>query len=335
MKPDMKSDLKPVMKPVMKPVLRPGRPLIFICLTLVLLLLLCGCSHFEESVFRLELSAARNMAHMAQKSVLVEGKTVSYIERSGPGETMVFVHGFGANKENWLGFVRHIPESFRVIALDLPGHGESALDFEGPFDVESMERRLSEALDCMGVKRFHIAGNSMGGLVSLLYVNNHPERVISLGLFDSAGIVTPVKNDFFKALDQGKNPLIVSTRQGYDSLLKFCFETEPFLPWPARNVMARQHIARSEHYLGMWNTLFSDMDDTPVRQAVSGLKLPVLVVWGDRDRILDISCARVFVSLIPNGTLAIIENCGHVPMVEKPGETARNYMAFVNAIKHR
>ncbi len=312
--------------------MKPVKSLLFICLMPVALLL-CGCSHFEESVFRLELSAARTMARMAQKSVLVEGKTVSYIERRGQGETMVFVHGFGASKENWLGFVRHIPESFRVIALDLPGHGESALDFEGPYDVVSMERRLSVALDRMGVKRFHLAGNSMGGLVSILHASNHPERVISLGLFDSAGIVTPIKNDFFKALDQGRNPLIVTTRQGYEALLNFCFETEPFLPWPARKVMACQHMARSEHYLGMWNTLFSDMDDTPVRRAASGLKMPVLVVWGDRDRILDISCARVFISLIPNGTLAIIENCGHVPMVEKPEKTARAYMAFVSGIK--
>ncbi len=311
------------------------RHLILTFLILVPMQILCGCSHFEESVFRLGLSLERSRSNMELKSVLVEGETIAYLERKGRGETMILVHGFGASKENWLRFVRDIPETFRVIALDLPGHGESSLCFKGIYDVFSMERRLALALDEifneMEVERFHLAGNSMGGLVSLLYVENHPGRVISLGLFDSAGIVLPIKNDFLKALDQGKNPLIVSSRKEYDELLDLCFETEPFLPWPARNVMARQHIARNAHYLKMWHALFSDMDDTPVRRALPDLKVPVLILWGDRDRILDISCARVFMSLIPDGTMEIIENCGHVPMVEKPGETARKYLAFITS----
>ena len=59
------------------------------------------------------------------------------------------------------------------------------------------------------------------------------------------------------------------------------------------------------------------------------------MLWGDRDRVLDISAARVFQSIIPNATLTVIENCGHVPMVEKPEETASAYMEFVRALRSK
>jgi pimeloyl-ACP methyl ester carboxylesterase len=304
-------------------------------LILVALLLCTGCSIIEEPVFRFGLSMERCKSQMEKKSVMVEGQTLYYLERDGDGEVMVFLHGFSADKENWLRFTRYIPESYRVIAVDLPGHGESSFDFEGPYDVYSMERRLSAALQKLGLTRFHLVGNSMGGFVSLFYSRNHPEQIISLGLFDSAGIMTSVKSDFFKALEQGRNPLIVSTRKDYDRLLALCFEREPYLPWPARNVMARRQMDRTEHNRKMWKDLFMALDDTPVRDELSKIELPVLVIWGDRDRVLDISCARVFKSMIPNATLEVIENCGHVPMVEKPEETALSYMAFVRALQSK
>ncbi|MBI9087390.1 MAG: alpha/beta fold hydrolase [Desulfobacterales bacterium] len=255
----------------------------FIFLILVAMLLCTGCSIVEEPAFRFGLSMERSKSRMALKSVMVEGQTLCYLERDGDGDVMVFIHGFAANKENWLRFTRYIPKSFRVIAVDLPGHGESSLDFEGPYDVESMERRLALAIQKLGVTRFHLVGNSMGGLVSLIYSRNHPEQIISLGLFDSAGVVTSVKSDFFKALEQGQNPLIVSTRKDYDNLLALCFEKEPYLPWPARNVLARRHRDRTEHNRKMWKDLFLEVDDTPVRNELSKLEPPVLVLWGDRD----------------------------------------------------
>ncbi len=315
----------------MKPNLR------FRFLILVALLLCSGCSIIEEPAFKFGLSMERSKSRMELKSVMVEGQTLCYLERDGDGDgdVMVFLHGFAANKENWLRFTRYIPNSFRVIAVDLPGHGESSLEFERPYDVGSMERRLSVAVRKLGLTRFHLVGNSMGGLVSLLYSRNHPEQIISLGLFDSAGVVTSVKSDFFKALEQGRNPLIVSTRKDYDNLLALCFEKEPYLPWPARNVMARRQRDRTEHNSRMWKDLFLDLNDTPVRDKLSKLELPVLVLWGDRDRVLDISGAMVLKSMIPNATLKVIENCGHVPMVEKPKETALSYMAFVRALQSK
>ncbi|MCP4117581.1 MAG: alpha/beta fold hydrolase [Desulfobacteraceae bacterium] len=301
-------------------------------LILVSLLFCTGCSIVEEPAFRFGLSMERSKSRMEKKSVMVEGRTLCYLEREGVGDVMVFLHGFGANKDNWLRFARYIPESYRVIAVDLPGHGESSLDFPGAYDVFSMERRLASAVDKLGLTRFHLAGNSMGGLVSLVYSQNRPEQILSLGLFDSAGVLTSVKSDFFKALDQGRNPLIVSTRKEYDDLLALCFEEEPFLPWPARNVLARRHMERNEHNRKMWKDLFSDTDDTPVRKELPKLTPPVLVIWGDRDRVLDVSGAMVFKTMIPDATLKIIENCGHVPMVEKPEETALIYMAFMRGL---
>jgi len=302
-------------------------------LILLPLLFFTGCTVVEKSLFDFGLSMERKKSAMELKSVMVEGKSLSYLERKGDGEAMVFLHGFGADKENWLRFTRYIPKSFRVIAFDLPGHGESSLDFEGPYDVYSMEQRLSRAFKQIGLTRFHLAGNSMGGLVSLIYSLNHPEEVISLGLFDSAGIMTPVKSKLMKELDQGRNPLIITSPKGYDDLLALCFEQMPSFPWPARNVMARQYMERGEHNKKMWNDLFGKLDDTPVRDELVKLDLPVLVLWGEQDRVLDISCAMVFKSLISNAHLNIIKNCGHVPMVEKPGETSRIYISFVQGQK--
>ena len=305
----------------------------FLFLILFSLLFFTGCTVVEKSLFDFGLSMERKKSAMEPQSVIVEGKSLSYLERKGDGETMVLLHGFGADKENWLRFTRYIPKSFRVIAFDLPGHGESSLDFEGPYDIFSMEKRLSLAFQQIGLTRFHLAGNSMGGLVSIIYSLNHPEDVLSLGLFDSAGISTPVKSDLMEDLGQGGNPLIITSLKGYDDLLALCFEKMPFFPWPARNVMARQYMERGEHNKKMWNDLFGAFDDTQVRDELVKLDLPVLVLWGDKDRVLDISCAMVFKSLIPNAQLNIIKNCGHVPMVEYPEQTAGIYISFVQGQK--
>lgn len=291
---------------------------------------LMGCSSVQEPFYRFGLAIERSRSDMDVKEVEVEEHTLSYLERDGSGETIVLLHGFAADKENWLRFVRHIPDRYRIIALDLPGHGESTRDFKTHYDSYSMARRFAKAAEKIGLERFHLAGNSMGGLVSILYSSDHPEKVISLGLFDSAGVLGPDKSDFFKSLDKGENPLVVTSREGFANLLELCFNKQPFLPWPARSVMAERYISRSDFNRKMWEDLFSIRDDTPVRNILPGLHMPVLILWGDNDRILDVSSTAVFRSYLPDARTALVKGCGHVPMVERPEETALKYSAFIN-----
>lgn len=96
-----------------------------------LTLLLTGCAGMRQGLYERALAHERAKAGLSLKTLMVNEKSISILERAGEpaAPAMVLVHGFGANKENWLLFARYLPETWRVVAVDLPGHGDSIKDF--------------------------------------------------------------------------------------------------------------------------------------------------------------------------------------------------------------
>src|SRR5690606_29500095 len=127
-------------------------------------------------------------AGLSHEQLSVHNLNIHYY-RGGPasGETLILLHGFAADKDNWLRFSRHLTQDYRVIAVDLPGFGESDLP-PGSYDVGTQAERLANILDALGIRQAHVLGNSMGGHIAALFAARYPDRVHSLALFDNAGI---------------------------------------------------------------------------------------------------------------------------------------------------
>ena len=161
-------------------------PPVQLALFLVGLFGLGGCVTQHNALYQFGVALERGLARVGATSIDVNGETFAYLERKGEGEVIVLLHGFAANKDNWVRFVRHLPRSYPVLIFDLPGHGDSSFDPQKSYDAFALTERIAVAFEQLGLKRFHLAGNSLGGWVATLYAIDHPEKMLTLGLFESS-----------------------------------------------------------------------------------------------------------------------------------------------------
>ena len=269
-------------------------------------------------------------AGLSHERIEVANLSIHYY-RGGPpdGETLLMIHGFGADKDNWLRFARHLTERYQVIALDLPGFGDSSKP-NASYDVGTQAERLASFVQALKIDRLHLIGNSMGGHIAALYAARYPQRVSSLALFDNAGVNAPQKSELIQRLERGvANPLVVKTAQDYDRLLEFVFVEPPVLPSPVKDYMAQRAIANSAHYQQIFAQLVERY--IPLEPELPKIQVPTLLLWGDRDRVLDVSSIEVMRPLLLQPSVVIMQDCGHAPMIERPEETAEHYQAFLQS----
>ncbi|RRV21230.1 alpha/beta fold hydrolase [Pseudomonas sp. o96-267] len=305
-------------------------------LLFVLLLLLSGSAATLYFVPATQLASLRLIEQyrsgLSHEQLAVHNLNIHYY-RGGPasGETLVLLHGFAADKDNWLRFSRHLTQDYRVIAPDLPGFGDSDLP-PGSYDVGTQAERLADILDELGVQQAHVLGNSMGGQIAALFAARHPERVRSLALFANAGIDSPNKSELYQLLTSGSpNPLVVKQPQDFDKLLHFVFVEPPYLPESLKRYLGERAMAKATHY----DQVFKQLVERPVPLApeLPKIQAPTLLLWGRQDRVLDVSSIEVMQPLLNKPNVVIMDNVGHAPMLERPEEGALIYRGFLEGLK--
>ncbi|BAN49507.1 alpha/beta fold hydrolase [Metapseudomonas resinovorans] len=271
----------------------------------------------------------RQLAGLSERQVTLGDLSIHYYE-GGPnkGETIVMVHGFGASKDNWLRFARHFTERYHVIALDLPGFGDSDRP-AGSYDVGTQAERLESFIKALELGRVHLVGNSMGGHIAALFASRYPRQVRSLALFDNGGVTAPNKSEMFRLIESGQpNPLVARNAEEFQRMLEFVFVEPPPLPASVKAYLAEQSMANEAHY----DEVFRQLRERyiPLEPELPRITAPTLLLWGDRDRVLDVSSIEVMKPLLKHPSVVIMKDCGHAPMIERPEETARHYQAFLD-----
>jgi len=266
---------------------------------------------------------------VTHKIVQVDGETWHYLEGGEENaETIVLIHGFGADKDNWMRFAAHLVQDYRVIAPDLPGWGESARHADWDYRLPEQVARLKMFTDALGLPPFHLAGNSMGGHTTALFGAAYPQNVLTLGLFNAAGVTAPKPSERILAAREGKNLLVIDSVADYDRLIAFASYEPPFIPPPAKRYMAKRALEHREFNDHIFWQLTGDYR-TPLEPKLPLIQTPALVLWGDTDRLIDVSSTQVFARLLPNNEVVIMEKTGHLPMVERPAEAAEIYQEFI------
>jgi len=272
------------------------------------------------------ISMERISAGLTQKSITVDDHKIVYLE-GGSGETLLLIHGFGGDKDNWTRFAKHLTSEYHVVIPDLPGFGESSRLKESSYDIKSQVRRVDALALKLGLDKFHIAGNSMGGNITGVYSSNYPKKVRSLTLFATGGITSPVQSEFRKALAKGENRLVVKSVEDFDRLMDFVLEKRPFVPGPLKKYFAEQSFKNREFNEKVMGDLKEN--PSPLEPLLKGMGMPVLIIWGKNDRVLDVSSVSVLEKGLHNYKTHIIEDCGHIPMLEMPELTAEYYLDFL------
>jgi abhydrolase domain-containing protein 6 len=284
---------------------------------------------FPEETTRLGIRAERFASGLDYKTVLIGDETWHYLE-GGPkdADVVLLLHGFGGDKDNWTRFSRSLTDSYRVIAPDLPGFGRSARHRDWDYSLPPQLSRVNGFVMALALEKFHVVGNSMGGHLAALYTHQYPEQVLSTALFNNSGIHFPNESDLQRAWAKGENPLVVDSLEDFDRLIAFVAYKKPFVPWPAKGVFAQKALDHAEFNQLIFESLVGDRL-SGLEPILGDIENPVLILWGEYDRVLDVSSISVMRPLLPRASVVIMQDTGHVPMLERPAETAAKYLAFV------
>lgn len=283
----------------------------------------CASQSTLDSFYRIE----RTLSGVSEKSLQVGDHNWVYAEK-GEGEVVLLLHGFAASKEVWMRMVADMPAGYRYIMPDLPGFGRSSYRADGNYDVPSQVPRLEAFVAQLGLTHFHLLGNSMGGNLALHYAAVYPQRVVTLGLFAPSGVTQPNPSPYTRAfLEHGDAKLIATSRADYMQIFNDAFVEPPYAPDFILNSLADVQVARRTEYLRMYQQFWQQR--MPLEPMLPTIRMPALLLWGDQDKILDVSAAQVFKQGLPNVETVVWPNVGHAPMLEKTADSARLYAGFI------
>lgn len=271
------------------------------------------------------ISLERISSGMRRRAIQAGDHRVVYSE-GGKGEPVVLVHGFGASSDTWNRFAARLTKRCRVIAPDLPGWGESTRLETDCYDYPSQVKRLHQFLAQLGLRRVHLIGHSMGGFISSAYAAQYPDEVITLGLMAPHGVAEPQPSDLARAVARGDNWLVAPSIQAFDRLLNNLFVKRPYVPRPVFHYLAKRAIRSSAKS----TRIFEEMqtNDPSLQERLPQIKAPALIIWGDQDRVLHVSCLDVFRQGITNSEALVLRESGHMPMMENARECANAWLAF-------
>lgn len=303
-----------------------------IFLTLFIASLIGLMAAFPEDATRAAFAIERFRSDLEYKSIVMDGETWHYLD-GGPTEAPVvlLLHGFAADKDNWTRFSKKLTDQYRVIAPDLPGFGESARHAHGDYSVSAQSDWLHNFAAALKLGRFHLGGNSMGGHIAAFYAYRYSSQVKSLVLIDNAGIISPNASEMELALENGENPLLTSSAEDFDRLLGFVSYKQPFVPWPAKGVLAQQTFENSAFNRRVFDR-YKDARAVGLEPLLTDIRQPVLIIWGEFDRVLDVSSIDVMRPLLPQAKVVVMRDTGHIPMLERPQETAAHYLEFLGGL---
>lgn len=283
---------------------------------------------FPDTTASFLINTDRKIGGLSRHHLTVNGSRFAYLE-GGQGTPMVLLHGFGADKDNWTRLGRFLTPHYRVIAPDLPGFGETPPPKDNNYTIRIQAERIRNLIRTLGIKRHHLAGSSMGGAIAGAYASAYPSDTLSLTLFAPAGIAKADPSEMFKQIDDGRHmPLIARSDQEFEQLLDFVFTERPFIPGPVKSMLARRAVKKYPHYQNIFSQLFPTKE-VPLENLLNGLTVPTLIIWGEKDRVLHPSGAKILVPVIPNAKFQIMSNVGHLPMLEAPNKTAGIVMSFL------
>ena len=250
---------------------------------------------------------------------------------------MVLIHGIGSNKEIWEPVIPALSARFDTIAVDLPGFGESPLPASGSATIEEQADAVEAMLDSMEIDRAHFVGNSMGGRLALeLAVRGRALDVVALA---PHGAFTPGegrKERFLIRIQRGLSramkrlgALPFRTRLGRRALLGVTFGRPEQVP-PEVAAHAVESFADASGFESAFESICSAQPT-----GLGGISCPVLIVWGDKDRLLSPRQGPRMAGMVKGAELRELPGIGHVPMWDDPALTASVVIAFVGSEPRR
>ena len=255
------------------------------------------------------------------RRVTIDGINTHYVE-AGAGRPLLLFHGLGASVATWRDNIGPLARSFRVVAVDLPGHGDS----EKPnidYHPAAMVRFIASFAEATGLDRPAVIGNSVGGALGLMTALKHPDLVSGLVLVDSASLGRDVSLYIRLVSVPLLGEVLESSKIGGSRfMLKHVFHDPSFATPELVDELYRSHRMRGAkeavvRVIRRTVSLLGVRDEYVLTDRLESLPIPTMVVWGANDRIFPVSQAYHSSASSPRTTLHVFDDCGHWPHMEK------------------
>jgi pimeloyl-ACP methyl ester carboxylesterase len=261
-----------------------------------------------------------------------------HVKIKGQGTPIFLIHGSFSSLHTWEEWEKELSKSYMTISVDLPGHGLTGPDPMENYSTEDFANQLFNMADHLDIDKFHLAGNSMGGGVSLMMASSRPERILSLNLVNSSGAPkNKVSNN------NSQRPWIFKLAEVpyISSILLKC--TPRFLfKLNLKQVFADQDKITPSLIDRYYQLMLREGNRVATLQRLKkkssssvnyeNIKMPVLIMWGENDNWISVNNAYTLEKVLPNSELIVFKNAGHVPMEEIPTQTVAEYLFFLGKL---
>ena len=269
----------------------------------------------------------------SQFIVLDDGSRVHVRDQGNKnGPALVLVHGSNASLHTWEPWVSLLADDFRIVTLDLPGHGLTGRVPGDDYTIANMVETVAAVTSELGIAKFHLAGNSMGGNVSWRFAIKYPERVDRLILVDASGyprkgdasgifklIQTPVFGHMIKVV--GDADII---RQNLHSAMAVHDVITDEMVQRYHELALREGSRTATHI-----RLNRPRSNEQYIEKIKSLPHKTLILWGQKDTWTPLEWAHRFDEDIPDSTLKIYLGVGHIPMEEVAEASAEDVRVFL------
>ena len=270
----------------------------------------------------------------------VLGTTVTWGEL-GAGEPLVLLHGITDSHRNWRRTAPFLAKRFRVLMLDLPGHGYSGRP-DAPYTLSWYADVVAAWMDAVGVKRAHVCGHSYGGGVAQWMVLEHRERIDRLALVAAGGLGREVAVGMRLASFPLLGPMITpaAMRMAFPIVLRLMPRTFGHMEPEEQERAVRMHRIPGtdrafRRTLEGVIDVFGQHVQTRQRADEVDEMPPVALFWGTKDPIIPVRHGRDAVVHAEGITLTVYEGCGHYPHLDMPERFARDVIAFLDDPERR
>ncbi len=249
----------------------------------------------------------------------VSGVRVRYADRGEGDSVVLLIHGFGGDLDNWLFNLDALAEKHRVLALDLPGHGQSGKKIPQA-TLAGLAQFVGAFLDAVGVSAVHAVGHSMGGAIAMRMALDRPESVRSLTLICSAGLGPEINQEYVGGF------VSAQSRKELKPVLQLLFADSGLVNRQlVDDVLKYKRLDGVDAALSaLSESLFSGTPEV-LAPEVSGSGKPTLVLWGAKDAIIPVAQAQA----ISGASVEVLETAGHMVQMEQASEVNRKILDFL------
>lgn len=259
-------------------------------------------------------------------------------EGKSDGRVLVLIHGSNASLHTWEPWVKALGKDYRVISLDLPGHGLTGRNPAGVYDNASYVNVVDRLLTKLNVDNAIIGGNSMGGGVSWLFALTHPEKVDALLLVDASGQPDAKSGKLPLGFKLMRMPVIkeavrfIAPRSIFESSVKTSMSVQSKIDDKLidRYWELNRYPGNREATMQRFSSLKNMTPGT--KERLSAIKAPVLILWGAEDNLIPVTAAKWFAEAMPQSKVIAYPNVGHIPMEEIPEKSANDVKIWLDSL---